>query len=188
MNGLQFFFYEDVPFIPGFALYIDTPFALTSVSQKQFWPNINFSDYGNGKEGGVLSAIISNFTTPGILYNKTALECTPQELIEEIYMQIKTSSNAHGKIIFQDSNIAGNCLDFALQYENGKWTNEEPLFISSVGSRKIRPNAYTEIPNLFIAADWVLTDTCVTPTSMEATNEVGAFSRVGNEIRLREEL
>ena len=37
MNGIQFFLKDDVPLDHGHTLYADSPWALTSVSQRQFW-------------------------------------------------------------------------------------------------------------------------------------------------------
>jgi len=48
-------------------------------------------------------------------------------------------------------------------------TDGEPLLINTVGSLTLRPNATTEVPNLFLAADFVRTTTDV--ACMEAANE-----------------
>src|SRR5262249_8235198 len=64
MNGIQFFLKEDVTINPGHVTYIDTPWALTSISQKQFWKNIDLSQYGNGEVKGIISVDISDWTTP----------------------------------------------------------------------------------------------------------------------------
>src|SRR6266480_3718135 len=72
MNGIQFYLAQDVPLEFGHSLYADSPWALTSISQRQFWSHANLSDFGDGKLGGVLSVDISDWETPGILYSKTA--------------------------------------------------------------------------------------------------------------------
>ena len=38
MNGVLFYLDRDVPLVNGHAIYIDSEWALTSISQKQFWP------------------------------------------------------------------------------------------------------------------------------------------------------
>ncbi len=48
---------------------------------------------GDGKEGGIISAIISNFTTPGILFNKPAIECSVDEIKQEVWAQLKAHLN-----------------------------------------------------------------------------------------------
>ena len=65
MIGIQFFITKDVAINKGHVTYIDTPWALTSISQKQFWNIIDLSNYGNGTVCGVLSVDISDWTTPG---------------------------------------------------------------------------------------------------------------------------
>ncbi len=49
------------------------------------------------------------------------------------------------------------------------WVNDEPLLINVAGSWALRPDAVTDIPNLFLASDYVRTHTDV--ASMEAANE-----------------
>ena len=39
MNGIQFYLAKDEPLANGHAIYLDSPWALTSVSQRQFWTN-----------------------------------------------------------------------------------------------------------------------------------------------------
>ena len=37
MNGIQIYLTEDVPLAHGHTIYVDSPWALTSISQAQFW-------------------------------------------------------------------------------------------------------------------------------------------------------
>ena len=37
MNGIQIYLTEDVPIAHGHTIYVDSPWALTSISQAQFW-------------------------------------------------------------------------------------------------------------------------------------------------------
>lgn len=61
-------------------------------------------------------------------------------------------------------------LDPAIVHPNpSKAVNLEPLLINTVGSLADRPDAWTEIPNLFLAADYVRTGTDL--ACMEAANE-----------------
>ena len=87
MNGTQFYLTEDVQTCNGHTIYIDTPWALTSISQKQFWPEVDLSSYGDGKVKGILSIDISDWDSPGILYKKSAKNCTKEEIIKEIWEQ-----------------------------------------------------------------------------------------------------
>ena len=49
--------------------------------------------------------------------------------------------------------------------------NKEPLLVNTCGSSANRPNAATEIPNLFLASDYVRTNTDL--ACMEGANEAG---------------
>ena len=74
MSGIQFYLAEDVPLVHGHSLYIDSRWALTSVSQRQFWPGFPLEKYGDGKVGGILSVDISDWETTG-LNGKRAIDC-----------------------------------------------------------------------------------------------------------------
>src|SRR6202035_1915537 len=60
-------------------------------------------------------------------------------------------------------------------------TNLEPLLINTAGSLQYRPDATTELPNLFLASDYVKTYTDI--ACMESANE--AARRAGNGILQR---
>ena len=66
MCGLQFFLAQDVPLVHGHTLYIDSPWALTSISQHQFWPDFPLEKFGDGGVKGVLSVDISDWETEGL--------------------------------------------------------------------------------------------------------------------------
>ena len=40
MNGIQIYLKEDVPIARGHKIYVDSPWALTSISQAQFWRHV----------------------------------------------------------------------------------------------------------------------------------------------------
>jgi len=46
MNGIQFYLRTDAPLADGHAIYLDSNWALTSVSQRQFWRGYDLSTYG----------------------------------------------------------------------------------------------------------------------------------------------
>jgi uncharacterized protein with NAD-binding domain and iron-sulfur cluster len=179
MNGIQFFLKQDVPVDFGHTLYADSPWALTSISQRQFWHQANLANYGNGQVGGILSADISDWETPGILYGKPAMQCTAQEIKEEAWAQIKVHLNVAGAEPICDENLITWFLDSDIQFPNPSTaTNLEPLLINTANSLQCRPNADTEIPNLLLASDYVRTYTDL--ACMEAANE--AARRAANAI------
>ncbi|MGZ4118794.1 MAG: hydroxysqualene dehydroxylase, partial [Bacteroidia bacterium] len=177
MNGSQFYLLEDLPLIHGHAIYIDTPWALTSISQKQFWTKVDLSQFGDGKIKGILSVDVSDWNTPGIIYNKPAKECSKEEIVKEIWEQLKRSLNVNGKIILEDQHLHTSFIDPDIQFKN-KVENKEPLLVNTVNSWDLRPYSYTQIPNFFLASDYVKTNTDL--ATMEGANE--AAKRAVNNI------
>jgi 15-cis-phytoene desaturase len=170
MNGIQFYLREDVPLEFGHTLYADSPWALTSISQRQFWSQSNLADFGDGKLGGILSIDISDWETQGIVYGKRAMQCSAEEVKNEAWAQIKVHLNVAGDEVIRDDNLLGWFLDPDISFPNPTTvTNLEPLMINTSGSLQYRPEAWTEIPNLFLASDYVKTYTDV--ACMEAANE-----------------
>lgn len=168
MNGAQYYLNTDIPLVHGHAIYIDTPWALTSISQKQFW-NVDLSNYGNGKVKGILSIDISNWETVGVGINKTARECTRDEILREIWHQLKLSLNVEGEVLLKDEYLVHSFLDPDIVIGDGDTYNKEPLLVNTINSWMLRPFAYTRIPNLFLAADYVKTNTDL--ATMEGANE-----------------
>lgn len=184
MNGIQFYLAEDVPLEFGHSLYADSPWALTSISQRQFWNQVNLAQFGDGKIGGILSVDISAWETPGILYGKTAMQCSAEEIEQEVWTQIKQHVNVGGTEVLRDDNMVCWFLDPDVVIPNpgAVMVNLEPLMINISGSLQFRPNAFTEIPNLFLTSDYVKTNTDV--ACMEAANE--AARRAVNALLDRE--
>lgn len=170
MNGIQFYLAQDVPLEFGHSLYADSPWALTSVSQRQFWKAGSLPAFGDGHLGGILSVDISDWEVSGIVYGKPAMHCSAEEIKNEVGAQIKVHVNVSGADVLQDSNLLNWFLDPDVQFPNPTAvTNLEPLMINTSGSLQYRPEAKTEIPNLFLASDYVKTYTDI--ACMEAANE-----------------
>ncbi len=170
MNGIQFYLKQDVPLQYGHTLYADSPWALTSISQRQFWNQVSLSEFGDGNVGGILSVDISDWETPGIIYGKAAMQCSANEVEREAWQQIKVHLNVSGTEILRDDNLLSWFLDPDVQFPNPTAvTNLEPLMINTSNSLQDRPQAQTEVPNLFLASDYVQTYTDV--ACMEAVNE-----------------
>jgi uncharacterized protein with NAD-binding domain and iron-sulfur cluster len=254
MNGLQFYLKEDLPLIHGHILLVDTPWALTMISQKQFWKDVNLAEYGDGSVKGILSVDISNWgpfnnddepQSKGIKIAKYARDCTDEEITEEVLAQLKRSLNVNGCEAIEDNNIHSWFLDPAIidpEKELFQWItlpevgavtldrvvehlrssenlyrkqpptnvelrqeaqellqvlidlghvetivqpdgttvyrstfdiksklNLEPLLVNLVNTWDLRPEAVTRIPNLFLASDYVRTNTDL--ATMEGANE-----------------
>lgn len=187
MNGLMYYLNADVPIVNGHQLYVDSPWAITGISQTQFWNNYDLAAHGNGKVRSILSTDISNWHAPGILYNKAAMDCTKEQIKNEVWEQIKRCLNVGGKTVLSDDMIESWFLDpditaikasaesqaknaHALNQETTHiHTDTEPLLVNLANRWDLRPEAYTRVPNLFLAADYVKTYSDL--ACMEAANE-----------------
>ena len=188
MNGIQFYLKRNVSGCRGHINLADSAWALTCIAQPQFWPGTNLLQYGNGEVMGLISVDISDWLTPG---NKTttkqAAQCnSAQEVADECWAQLV----AH----FQDSMdplTDEDRLDWFLDPDigfpvplEGSLVNKEPLLINTAGSWANRPDAVTGIDNLFLASDYVRTNTNL--ATMEGANEAarravnGILSRAGS--------
>jgi geranylgeranyl pyrophosphate synthase/uncharacterized protein with NAD-binding domain and iron-sulfur cluster len=172
MNGVQFYLFEDVPMVHGHMIHIDSPWALTSISQVQFWRREWVDRYiGDEEFNGVLSVDVSDWDAPGH-GARPAVDCTPAEVAAEVWEQLKRSVNGAGAEVLRDDNLAGWFLDPAIGPDTavtGRLQNLEPLLVNYVDTWRLRPEAVTAIPNLFLAADYVRTHTDL--ATMEGANE-----------------
>ncbi len=172
MNGIQFFLTEDVPIAHGHTIHLDSPWAITSVSQPQFWTDRDLADYGDGKVKGIVSVDISNWNVPG-LNGKKARDCSRQEVATEVWAQMKRSLNI-GDEVLADEQLHSWFLDPDVEASDdpsrpGIEVNTEPLLVNYVDTWRLRPEAVTRIPNFFLAGDYVRTTTDL--ATMEAANE-----------------
>lgn len=178
MNGIMFYLDERVPITQGHVIYEDSPWALTSIAQQEFWDR-DLSEYGTGEVESIISICISNWETPGDGIEKPAKECTPEEIKREVWTQITNRLNDRGKTVLEEDMIVDWFLDPDIEFPApNETTNAEPLLINTIGSRDYRPGADPGVPNLFLAADYVRTNTDL--ATMEAANE--AARRATNAI------
>ena len=171
MNGIQFYLTEDVELTRGHQVYADAPWALTSISQRQFWTGYDVADHGPDAVEGVLSVIASDWDTPGILHEKPARSCTRDEIATEIWAQLKAHLNVT-ETTLDDDMLVDWFLDPAIvERDDGGVENRSPLLINTVGALANRPSADPAIDNLTLASDYVRTNSDL--ASMESANEAG---------------
>jgi uncharacterized protein with NAD-binding domain and iron-sulfur cluster len=169
MNGVMFYLDRDVPLQRGHAIFIDSAWSLTAISQAQFWPGVNLDDRGNGRVDGILSVDVSEWDRPSERTGLKANECTKDEIFEEVWAQLIAHID-DGSL--SEANIVAKFLDPAIVFPANpteKTINEEPLLINTAGSWEDRPEATTSIENFFLAADFVRTHTDL--ATMEGANE-----------------
>jgi uncharacterized protein with NAD-binding domain and iron-sulfur cluster len=167
MNGVMFYLDRDVPLQHGHAIFIDSEWALTAISQAQFWPDVDLEQRGDGRVEGILSIDVSEWERPGRRTGKVAMACSPDEIRAEVWGQLVDHLD-DGSL--DESNVVTWFLDPAIQFPNPTGaTNLEPLLINTARSWADRPDAVTRIPNFFLAADFVRTHTDL--ATMEGANE-----------------
>ena len=170
MNGIQFYLRRDVPIAHGHVIHIDTEWALTSVSQLQFWRSMSPDQFGDSDVRGVLSVDVSDWESPGS-NGRSAMQCSREEVVREVWTQLKRSINAERELL-RDEDLHSWYLDPDIQDDPthpGFLQNTEPLLVNLIDTWALRPEATTAIPNLFLASDYVRTYTDL--ATMEGANE-----------------
>ena len=185
MNGIMFYLDRDVPLVHGHTVYIDSPWALTSISQAQFWPAVELEEMGDGRVDGILSIDVSDWEAPGIVHGKQAMYCSKEEVREEVWAQLEAGLEDAGIDTLDEANVRAWFLDPAIVYPNPTAAmNLEPLLINTAGSWEDRPDAVTSVDNLFLASDYVRGHTDL--ATMEGANEAarravnGILERTGS--------
>lgn len=176
MNGIQFYLKsrepgEPAPTMPGHAIYVDAPFALTSIFQSRYWKDIDLSSYGDGTVESILSVDISNWSDGvGRIYDKAAFKLSRSQVKDEVWEDIKVSLRFDDQARINDANLVNWFLDFDIKPDPREiLRNKEPLLINRVNTWRLRPKAYTAVSNLCIASDYVQTNTDL--ATMEGANE-----------------
>ncbi|MFI9508327.1 FAD-dependent oxidoreductase [Nocardia sp. NPDC052566] len=158
MTGMQMFVTEKLELGAGYNIYLDAPWRLTSYTQRAFW-NVDYAaTYGDGSIVDGLTIDIADWDTPGILFGKTAKECTREQIYQETWAQMTAALNDDGKTQLKDGIVREWMLDPGITSVDGRNANDEPLLVNTIGSWADRPTAATRIPNLVLAADYVRTN------------------------------
>ncbi|MEM7179839.1 MAG: FAD-dependent oxidoreductase [Spirochaetota bacterium] len=179
MNGFIFYLNQEVNIVHGHQLFVDSPWSVTAVAHTQFWQGYPIEKCGNGKVKTVFSTDISNWNVPGVIYGKPACELDDEQIKEETWEQIKRSLNANGRVLLQDEMIEHWFLDEDISITSRKGgkierANREPLLVNLINKQRLKPKAATQIHNMFLAADYVKTETDF--ACMEGANEAARIA------------
>ncbi|HEY9375420.1 hydroxysqualene dehydroxylase, partial [Streptomyces sp.] len=157
MTGIQFYLTARPPMVDGHVNCIDSPWSLTAIAQARHWTGGAFAQvYGDGSVVDCLSVDVSEWDKPGILYGKTAKECTREQVAKEVWAQLKAALNDTGRTVLKDADLHSWFLDPGVSGIGGpNPVNEDELLIHPVGTYHLRPSAATKVPNLFLAGDYV---------------------------------
>lgn len=191
MNGIQFYLNEDPPITKGHIVFSDSEWALTGISQLQFWKGYDLATRFNGKVKGIISVDISDWLHTEY-EGKLADDCDAVEVKEKVWAQLEKSLNVDGEILLEERMIEHWYLDRDIQWNPREKHDQdyEPLLVNTVNSWALRPEAVTRIPNLFLASDYVRTYTDL--ATMEGANEAarravnGIIVASGSKARLCE--
>ena len=175
MNGIQFYLRKPVDITHGHLTFIDAPWALTALTQAQFWAERDFArDYGDGTAVDCLSVDISDWDTPGHPLRQAgeALHARGDRRARCGRRSRRTSRTTASRCCPTTSSTRGSSTRRSRGRRSaGRNRNDEPLLVNTVGSWEKRPQARTKIPNLFLAGDYVQTD--IDLATMEGANESG---------------
>ncbi|WP_459548872.1 hydroxysqualene dehydroxylase [Nocardia sp. X0981] len=169
MSGIQFYLRRRPELGGGHTAYIDSPWSLTSIAQNTLWAR-KLPEYGDGTVLDCLSVDISDWNTPGILFGKTAKECTHEEIARETWAQILAHLNDSTEIL-READLHSWFLDPGIRWDSarGENTNADPLLINTAGSWEARPQPHGGVENLYLAGDYVRTN--IDLATMEGANE-----------------
>jgi 15-cis-phytoene desaturase len=175
MIGVQYYLDVDPTMLKGHVAYPESDWALTSISQAQYWRAGGYVDpdlskqFGIPNLKGVISVIACHWNVKSSVLNKTAQQCTEAEVKAEIWRQLVESA-------YPDPTKAPVPLDSHLDENvtmpppSGSFQNLTPLLIHPPGSYPMRPPAgLKQIDNLMLASDYVQTNTEL--ATMEGANE-----------------
>jgi hypothetical protein len=166
--------------LKGHVAYPGSDWALTSVSQAQYWragghidPDLS-KEFGIPGLKGVISVIACHWDTKvtdpaSPVFGRTARECTEAQLKDEIWRQLVNGAYANPAAapVPLDSHLDENVT---LPPPSGAFDNPTPLLIHPPGSYPQRPPAgLPNIKNLMLASDYVQTNTEL--ATMEGANE-----------------
>jgi len=189
MNGIIFYLRIDLDIANGHITILDSQFALTIISQTQYWDDFHAGQplpkFKGEQVKTVLSAIISDWDAKGLLLpDLTLKEMSATQVKREIWEQLKSCvivGNNGGCVKLKDADcfLPLTFLDDSLiASPTGRLFNMEPLLVNTVVSHSLRPDAHTRVRNLFLAADYVKTNSDL--ADMDTANE--AARRATNAI------
>ncbi len=181
MVGAQLFLDRDVPITRGHSIYVDSPWALTSIAPAQFWSPPHRAAMAAHGAHGCLSLIVSDWHRDGIAVRKPASACSPEELVTELRAQLEAYADPAVASALRQATVVRTVLDPALRFEHARPAgHSEPMLLNTAGSWDARPGAATAVGNLFLAADYVRTEAdlaCMEGANESARRAVGVLCR-----------
>ena len=174
MTGVQFYLDRDEPVVDGHVAYVQSRWALTSVSQAQYWAPRDFKQrYGLGVVDGILSVDVSDWETAGPVHHERADRCTREQIQDELIHQIGAVLTGRGQPILTAGNVRAMHIDDDIHFgpDGVVSGNASRLLIHPPGLWRQRPIPHDPhgIPNLYLVGDYVQNDTDL--ATMEGANQ-----------------
>ncbi|OBA63565.1 FAD-dependent oxidoreductase [Nocardia sp. 852002-20019_SCH5090214] len=170
MVGVQFYLRRPTGVPEGHIAALGSPWAITALRQAPMWRGDFAARYGDGTVVECLSADVSDWDTPGILFGKPAKQCSKDEVVQEVWAQLKRWLNT-GTGWLRDDDLHSWFVDSGVHFEEGGNRNDTPLLVNTVGSWDHRPEAHSAIGNVFFCGDHVRTG--IDLATMEGACEAG---------------
>lgn len=186
MVGAQFFLRDRLDLADGHMTFPKSPYALTAVAQSKFWLHeLERADLHKVGVHESLSVIASLWDDAPAGVTKAQDQPDEDALLDEIWSQMKL---ALGDRLPAKEEVAHRHLDANVRVGDGKLQNDTPLLVHPLGGYALRPPARTGIANLYLAADYVRTNTDL--ASMESANEAAreAVRAIAQTYELSEDL
>jgi len=120
MTGVLYYLRSDTRMSPGHIIYLDSSWAITSVSQNQFWTK-SVQSYGNGNVQGIVSAIISDWFKQGnggVSSKPASCATDSEEVAGEALAEIRSHIRAEPEIDLPDGNVVDHYLDADIIFEH----------------------------------------------------------------------
>jgi uncharacterized protein with NAD-binding domain and iron-sulfur cluster len=176
MVGVQFWLRKDVPIVEGHIAMPNSRWAMTAVSQAQFWK----STYGNDRPlaevfgcpglQGILSVIVSAWDEPGREGAPSPFRSTSEQIAREAFGQLVEETGA--ALTWND--VLHYSVDHDIAFDGQRAFCPTPLWVSPRGSYVRRPLPDLGLKNFYIASDWARTETDV--GSMEGADEAARLT------------
>jgi len=133
MNGVQLYLRDSPALARGHIACMNAPWKISCILQAQFWARDFAATYGDGRARDCLSTIVSDWNTPGVLFGKPARDCTGDEIVREVWAQLKRHLNVAGATLTDDLLLSAS-IDRGLMRRRGRLVSKGPLVLPRVGA------------------------------------------------------
>ena len=171
MVGIQYYLKRPVDIVHGHITFIDSPWALTALTQAQFWEDRDFPA-GLRRRAGPSTACRSTSPTgtPPASCSASPPSGAPAGRSRRRSGRRSGSTTRRPSSCRTTSSTPGSWTPASPGTRSCKRNrNATPLLVNTAGSWENRPRAATRIPNLFLSGDFVRTN--IDLATMEGANE-----------------